>query len=104
MGVIPINFSPDVEVFIKGMKRGNRSQWVNKEVKKVIQAGLGDSDQRRIVEVSAIHLIGTSINRVQGCVVDSKSFDEEKRKKLLRLKELGEMCKDLIEELVPKDL
>ena len=83
---------------------GNRSQWVNKEIKKVIQAGLGDSDQRRIIDVSSVHLIDNSILRVQNCVVDSKSFDEEKRKKLLRLKELADMCKDIICELVPRDL
>ena len=63
MGVIPINFSPEVEVHIKGLKRGYSSQWVNRVVKKAIQAELSDVDSKTIDEFSIIQLIQIAVSR-----------------------------------------
>nr|AXH79533.1 MAG: hypothetical protein [Circular genetic element sp.] len=63
MGVIPINFSPEVEVFIKGSRKGTRSQVVDRVMKKYIQAQLSDSEATTVDDCSIPQLINIVINR-----------------------------------------
>lgn len=97
MGVIPINFSPEVEVHIKGMQRGNRSQWVNRIVKKAIQADLGDDQVRTIAEFSIPQLIQIACSR---CMTKSLAGSPDEA----RLLELRNLLLEHIEKIVPKDL
>jgi hypothetical protein len=73
MGVIPINFSPEVEVFIKGSRKGTRSQVVDRVMKKYLQSKLGD-EQSALVEDSSIQqLTAACISRHQ----DLQNWDQE---------------------------
>jgi hypothetical protein len=63
MGVIPINFSPEVEVFIKGSRKGTRSQVVDRVMKKYIQAQLGDGEMRTIIEATASELTAAALSK-----------------------------------------
>ncbi len=97
MGVIPINFSPEVEVHIKGLQRGNRSQYVNRVVKKAIQADLGDDQARTIAEFSIPQLIQVACSR---CLTRTYAGTPEEA----RLLELRNLLLEHIEKMVPKDL
>jgi len=63
MGVIPINFSPEVEVFIKGSRKGTRSQVVDRVMKKYLQSKLSDEESMSIDDCSVRRLINIAINR-----------------------------------------
>lgn len=97
MGVIPINFTPEVEVHIKGLKRGNRSQWVNRVVKRAIQADLGDSQSKTVAEFSIPQLIQIASSR---CLTKSYAGSPEEA----RLLELRNLLLEHIEKMVPKHL
>lgn len=98
MGVIPINFSPGVEVHIKGMKRGNRSQWVDRIIKQEIQRELKDEDQLRLIECSHVKLI---VHAVQRAVSNkSREFSPEEK----RLMELRNLLLEHMATMIPKDL
>lgn len=97
MGVIPINFSPEVEVHIKGLQRGNRSQWVNRLVKKAIQAELGDHQAKTIAEFSIPQLIQIATSR---CLTKSYAGSPEEA----RLLELRNILLEHISKMAPKEL
>jgi len=65
MGVIPINFSPEVEVFIKGNRAGTRSQIVDRVMKKYIQSKLSDVESATIEDSSISQLTIAAISRMQ---------------------------------------
>jgi len=65
MGVIPINFSPEVEVFIKGNRPGTRSQVVDRVMKKYLQSQLGDEQSALIEDSSIQQLTAACIARHQ---------------------------------------
>jgi len=65
MGVIPINFSPEVEVFIKGNRAGTRSAVVDQVMKKYLQARLGDEEAALIIDSSIQQLTAACIARHQ---------------------------------------
>lgn len=97
MGVIPINFSPEVEIHIKGMQRGNRSQWVNRVVKKAIQAELSDTKSKTIDEFSVIQLIQVAVSR---CFRKSIAGSPEEA----RMVELRNILIEHIESITPTNL
>ncbi len=65
MGVIPINFSPEVEVFIKGIRAGTRSAAVDNVMKKHLRARLGDDDRISTTDTSIQQLTAICINKHQ---------------------------------------
>jgi hypothetical protein len=65
MGVIPINFSPEVEVFIKGNRAGTRSAVVDRVMKKYLQARLGDETSALIDDSTIQQLTAACIARHQ---------------------------------------
>lgn len=73
MGVIPINFSPEVEVFIKGSRKGTRSAVVDHVMKKYLRAQLSDSTAATIEDSSNQQLTMACINRFN----DISQFDKE---------------------------
>ncbi len=97
MGVIPINFSPEVEVHIKGMQRGNRSQWVNRVVRDAIQSKLSDTESQRVSELSIPQLIQKGVSRV----IARKWVNTPEE---ARLYELRNLLLEHIEKMAPKDL
>lgn len=97
MGVIPINFSPEVEVHIKGLKRGHRSQWVNRVIKKAIQAELNDTESKTIDEFSIIQLIQIAVSRSFRKSIAGSPEES-------RLIELRNLLLEHIETITPKDL
>lgn len=97
MGVIPINFSPEVEVHIKGMKRGNRSQWVNRVVRDAIQSKLSDTESQRVCDLSIPLLIQKGVSRV----ISRKWVNTPEE---ARLYELRNLLLEHIEKMVPNDL
>lgn len=97
MGVIPINFSPEVEIHIKGMQRGNRSQWVNRVVKKAIQAELSDTQSKTIDEFSVIQLIQIAVSR---CFRKSIAGSPEEA----RMVELRNILIEHIQSITPENL
>ncbi len=97
MGVIPINFSPEVETHIKGMQRGNRSQWVNRVVKKAIQAELSDTQSKTVEECSSIQLIHIAVSR---CFRKSIAGSPEEA----RMIELRNILIEHIQSISPKGL
>ena len=98
MVVIPINFSPDVEIHIKGMKRGNRSQWVDRVIKAEIQRKLKDDDQLKLIECSHVKLI------VHGCARALKNNTKNLSPDERRMIELRNMLLDHLATMIPKDL
>jgi len=65
MGVIPINFSPEVEVFIKGNRAGTRSQVVDRVMKKYLQSQLGDESSSLVEDATIQQLTAACIARHQ---------------------------------------
>jgi uncharacterized protein (DUF2252 family) len=63
MGVIPINFSPEVESFIKGNRAGTRSAVVDRVMKKYIQAKLSDTSSSLVEDLTAEQLINAATVR-----------------------------------------
>lgn len=98
MGVIPINFTPDVEVYIKGLKRGNRSQWVNRQIKEAIRAEVGDKESTIVEKLSAVQLIQVAVQRF---LTLSKWHDTPEENRML---ELRNMIVELMKETMPRDL
>ena len=98
MGVIPINFSPDVEVYIKGLKRGNRSQWVNRQIKNALRAEVGDKESTIVEKLSAVQLIQVAVQRF---LTLSKWHDTPEENRML---ELRNMIVELMKETMPRDL
>ena len=98
MGVIPINFTPDVEVYIKGLKRGNRSQWVNRQIKEAIRAEVGDKESTIVEKLSAVQLIQVAVQRF---LTLSKWHDTPEENRML---ELRNMIVELMRDTMPKDL
>lgn len=97
MGVIPINFSPDVEVYIKGLKRGNRSQWVNRQIKEAIRAEVGDKESTIVEKLSAVQLIQVAVQRF---LTLSQWHDTPEENRML---ELRNMIVELMKETMPRD-
>lgn len=97
MGVIPINFSTDVETHIKGLRRGNRSQWVNRVVKAAIQARLSDTSSALVEDLSAASLVHAACLR---CFTKSNAGTPEEA----RLIELRNLLIDTMGKMIPKDL
>lgn len=98
MGVIPINFTPDVEIFIKGMQRGNRSQWVNRQIQEAIRAKSGDQESTIVEKLSAIQLVQVAVQRF---LTLSKWHDTPEENRML---ELRNMIVELMRDTMPKDL
>jgi hypothetical protein len=63
MGVIPINFSPEVEAFIKGNRAGTRSAVVDRVMKKHIQSKLSDTSSSLVSDLTAEQLINAATVR-----------------------------------------
>ena len=76
MGVIPINFSPEVEVFIKGSRKGTRSQVVDQVMKKHLRAQLSDSESATIEDTEIPALIAAAISRAHKIDVHSQEWFE----------------------------
>ena len=98
MGVIPINFTPDVEIFIKGMKRGNRSQWVNRQIRDAIRAEAGDKQSTIVEKLSSIQLVQAAVERF---LTLSKWHNTPEENRML---ELRNMIVELMRDTMPKDL
>lgn len=98
MGVIAINFTPDVEVHIAGLKRGNRSQYVNKVMRDHIRSNLGDQESTIVEKLSAIQLVQVAVQRFMTL---SKWHDTPEENRML---ELRNMIVELMKETMPKDL
>lgn len=64
MGVIPINFSPEVEVFIKGNRTGTRSAVVDQVMKKYLRSKLSDIESSNIEDLTVGQLVASAINRM----------------------------------------
>ncbi len=84
MGVIPINFSPEVEVFIKGSRKGTRSQVVDRVMKKYLRAKLSDEAAATIEDSSNEQLTLACINRFN----DISQFDKEWLDRALLLRDV----------------
>ena len=76
MGVIPINFSPEVEVFIKGSRKGTRSQVVDRVMKKYIQAQLSDNELATVEDTPIPSLIAAAISRAHKIDIHSQDWFE----------------------------
>jgi len=84
MGVIPINFSPEVEVFIKGNRAGTRSQVVDGVMKKHLRARLGDDDRISTTDTSIQQLTAICINKHQ----QIESFNQDWLDRAMILRDL----------------
>ena len=76
MGVIPINFSPEVEVFIKGSRKGTRGQVVDRVMKKYIQAQLSDNELATVEDTPIPSLIAAAISRAHKIDIHSQDWFE----------------------------
>jgi len=76
MGVIPINFSPEVEVFIKGSRKGTRSTMVDQVMKKHLRAQLSDVVSATVEETSIPSLIAAAISRAHKIDIHSQEWFE----------------------------
>ena len=76
MGVIPINFSPEVEVFIKGNRAGTRSQVVDRVMKRYLRAKLSDGQAATVEETPIDALIAAAISRAHKIDVHSQDWFE----------------------------
>ena len=68
MGVIPINFSPEVEVFIKDSRKGTRSTMVDQVMKKHLRAQLSDKQSATIEDSDLHQLTMACISRMNNTV------------------------------------
>ena len=76
MGVIPINFSPEVEVFIKGSRKGTRSTMVDQVMKKHLRAQLSDKQSATVEDTDIPALIAAAISRAHKIDVHSQEWFE----------------------------
>lgn len=84
MGVIPINFSPEVEVFIKGSRKGTRSAVVDRVMRNYLRSQLSDETAATIEDSSNQQLTMACINRFN----DITQFDKEWLDRALLLRDV----------------
>jgi len=84
MGVIPINFSPEVEAFIKGNRAGTRSAVVDRVMKKYIQAKLSDTSSSTVAEKTAQQLVYLATSRYMTAERAGTAFED----RLIQLRDI----------------
>jgi len=84
MGVIPINFSPEVEAFIKGNRAGTRSAVVDRVMKKYIQSKLSDTSSSTVAEKTAQQLVYLATSRYMTAERAGTAFED----RLIQLRDI----------------
>ncbi len=84
MGVIPINFSPEVEAWIKGNRAGTRSQVVNRAMKKYIQSKLGDTPSQMVGDKTSQQLVYLATSRYMTAERAGTAFED----RLIQLRDI----------------
>jgi len=84
MGVIPINFSPEVESFIKGNRAGTRSAVVDRVMKKHIQSKLGDTPAQLVGDKTSAQLVYLATSRYMTAERAGTAFED----RLIQLRDI----------------